>query len=156
MSQGRRRFGTLVAAVLAVVAASPWSAGCKDDDTPANEDRGFLVPDSRLFDFGPTGDAYECKRPPTINSCIFPPKSICPTKVLCLGCTCSGASAVFACDGWTKDCRDFCDGCYPQSYTACSNKAPKVIQGLCAECAKKGGCDRLPRRDAGAPDKKKK
>lgn len=92
-----------------------------------------------------------CWRPATITSCLMPPNS-CTDKVLCLNCTCTGALKVFACDGFTQDCRWFCTGCYPLSYTLCTKEAPKNILGLCGYCssdAGKGKCDKIRGRDAG-------
>lgn len=112
--------------------------------------------DTRSIEWGPSGDALVCHRPPTIASCIFPPGSSCTDKVLCLGCNCSGMFSVYACNGLTKDCRWFCTGCYPADYTICDKKAPKAILGLCSYCYSDAGpadkCDKV-KRDAGATAK---
>jgi len=90
-------------------------------------------------DYGPTPDQPLCKRPPNIQSCTAPGLGACPTKVLCLGCECSGPNSVYACNGFTHDCRWFCTGCYPADYTLCDKNAPKSILGICGYCFDDGG-----------------
>lgn len=106
------------------------TAGCADDD--GDVDSGPVPDDLNFNEVKP--DAIVCKRPPSIQSCTGPGTGACPTKALCLGCTCSGLTPVYACDGFTHDCRWFCTGCYPADYTICDKNAPKDILGICGYC----------------------
>ena len=90
-------------------------------------------------DYGPAPDQPACKRPPNIQSCTAPGLEVCPTTVLCLGCQCSGPNSVYACNGFTWDCRWFCTGCYPADYTLCDKNASKAILGICGYCNNDSG-----------------
>ena len=99
---------------------------CENDDV--DHDSGGQM------DYGPTPDQPLCKRPPNIQSCTSPGLGACPTTALCLGCECSGPNSVYACNGFTHDCRWFCTGCYPADYTLCDKNASKAILGICGYC----------------------
>ncbi len=128
---GRPGAGRSLRLAVLALAAALVLCGCNGDGE--SRDGGGVK------DLGPKPDKPLCKRPPNIQSCTGPGTGACPTKALCLGCECAGLTPLYACNGFTHDCRWFCTGCYPADYTLCDKNAPKNILGICGYCSEDSG-----------------
>lgn len=123
----RLRGGVVV--LLALSLGSTFAAGCKDDESSTPRDGGVDQPAVKP-------DGPVCKRPP-LSECIPPPHGACTKYWRCPGCICSGPNKIAACDPVTKDCRYFCDGCYPAEYRLCD---PETVSKYPQHGARCGYC----------------